>query len=253
MDLNRSPLFNPEIISGWRPAAGISVHWTVDGLINLFAHPALGLTLSAASVMILLHYKMLGRPQAGGMIIPFLMLAAACLFGALVYGMAIDPKPRMFMAVTAIASTCFGVLAAHSWRTEKRLLVFVTTIVIAAKGAIATQTAISLTEIEYVVPRWIESGPEDLSVHDWTARALTLVPESHALPRHPAKDMDHVLMVGQDDCAVSAERAGLANWQPVRTEKFRHDEFRAITFLRNQQLFFGTKVTPVLCIFRRSR
>lgn len=52
VDTASSPLLNPDFIAGWKPAAGIDLHWTVNPLLNLFAHPAIGLTLLAPVILI---------------------------------------------------------------------------------------------------------------------------------------------------------------------------------------------------------
>ena len=131
-DLSASPLFNIAFIDAWRPASGIEVHWTADALLNLLAHPTM-LVLPIALVLLLLHRRELGRPQAGGTAL-LLLIGAACLyFGALVYAFAIDPKPRMFLPVAAVACVVIGVLGRLMWDKGGRI------VVLCIVGAVALQ------------------------------------------------------------------------------------------------------------------
>jgi hypothetical protein len=70
--------------------------------------------------LLALHSRELGRPGTGGAALLFLIGAAALYFGALVYGFAIDPKPRMFLPVAAVACVTIGVLGASAWQGGRR-------------------------------------------------------------------------------------------------------------------------------------
>lgn len=109
IDLSVSPLFNIAFIDNWRPASGIELHWTVDALLNLITHPSM-MVLPMALALLVLYRGELGRAEAGGIGLLLLIGAAALYFGALVYGFAIDPKPRMFLPVAAVACLTIGIL-----------------------------------------------------------------------------------------------------------------------------------------------
>lgn len=122
IDLSESPLFNIGFIDSWRPAAGIELHWTVDAFVNLLASGAM-LVLPFALALLVLHRWSLGKAEAGGQTLLLLVGAASVFFAVLVFGFAIDPKPRMFLPVAAIACVVCGVLGALSWRRGQHLLV----------------------------------------------------------------------------------------------------------------------------------
>lgn len=252
VDLSQSPLFNPAYIDGWRKGMGLSVHWTVDGLLNLLVHPWMALTLACAFVFLFLERRHLGVPEAGGRPLLFLIAAAALLFGALTYGLAIDPQPRMFLAIAAVASLCFGVLAARSW-DRRQALVVAALVILLGKGLAASHDAIDLQGAAALVPGWIFEAGDDLAVEEGSARYLTLVPEVRALPRYAeAPDAARLLMVGENDCATAAAAAGLAGRPVLRAARFEKQEPAAVAALRRRHIFFNPQAVPVLCILGRA-
>ena len=122
LDLTKSPLFNIDFIDNWRPAAGIEIHWTVDALLNLLASGSM-MVLPLALALLVVHRRDLGRREGGGAGLLLLIGGAALYFGALVYGFAIDPKPRMFLPVAAVACVTIGVLGSVAWDRGGRPLI----------------------------------------------------------------------------------------------------------------------------------
>lgn len=115
VDTTQSPLFNPDFIDGWAPVSGIEAHWTVEGFINLFFSVECGMTLTSALGICLLAFKKLDRLQVG-------MLAAAALyFGTLTYALAVDPRPRMFLPIIAIAAALIGSLVPVLWYWPRKI------------------------------------------------------------------------------------------------------------------------------------
>lgn len=250
VDLKRSPLFNPAYIGGWRPSAGISVHWTIDGIINLLAHPACGLTLLSALGLLALHRRALGRVDAGGKLLLVLVVAAMLLAGALIYALAIDPKPRMFMALIAVASVCIGVLGARSWRQGSGVLVMAIVGLILCKGAVVAHDAVGLADLEPVAQHWIAERPRGLAIDEWSARSLTLVRSVRGVPLHQAAKTDDVLLVGAGSCQFAASRVGWGGWQVLRERRFDAIEPAPVAALRERRLFLAPRTIPVLCLLR---
>ncbi|WP_324748977.1 glycosyltransferase family 39 protein [Sphingomonas sp. LY54] len=252
VDLSQSPLFNPAYIDGWRKGMGISVHWTVDGLLNLLVHPWIALTLVCASAFLLLDWRRLGSADAGGRPLLFLIAAAASLFGALVYGLAIDPQPRMFLALAAVASLCFGLLAARSW-DRRRGLVIAALVILLGKGLIASYDAVDLEGAAALAPRWIAEEGAGLAVDKDSARYFALVPEVGALSRlDAAPAARRLLLVGENDCLKAAVAAGHAGWNVLRAARFERPGPAPVAALRRRQIFFNPQAVPVLCILGRA-
>lgn len=70
---------------------------------------AIGSPLSAALPLSIVAAKKLDRLQIA------LILCAALYFGALIYALAVDPRPRMFFPIIVIAAALIGSLASKLW------------------------------------------------------------------------------------------------------------------------------------------
>jgi hypothetical protein len=253
VDLTQSPLFNPAYIAGWERSAGISVHWTVDGLLNLLLHPSTMLTFACGLLFVVLGWRRLGTERGGGRTLTFLIAGGALFFAALTYGLAIDPEPRMFLPLVAIACTCFGVFAARHW-TSSQLPVAVAISLIAAKGMIAAYERPHLSSEATLAQSWATADRGRIAVEGRTSRFLTLNATIRALPVYaPAVIADRLLLIGEDDCATARYDAGLTGWPVVkRAAAFPRAEPWTIAALRRRQLFLAPRKTPVMCLFARA-
>lgn len=117
VDTTQSPFFNREFIDGWAPISGIDTHWTIQGLVNLIFNVESGITLSAAIALSIVGAKKLDRLQIA------LILCAALFFGALTYGFAVDPRPRMFFPITVISAALVGILVPRLWYGPYKIVV----------------------------------------------------------------------------------------------------------------------------------
>lgn len=215
VDLSRSPLFNPDFIGGWRPAAGIEIHWTVDALVNLLAHRATSVTMVGAIALLVLNARQLGTTATGGKALPLLVLGAALYFGALVYAFAIDPKPRMFLPVMAVAAVIVGVLAPIAWRSGRKLFPAILGVVLAVNGVLLAMRQPDVRPFEAVAATFLETAPALLTVDENTRRLLALEPAVLLLPAHREGDRGPVLIASLGNCAAaSATLEG--RWTPVR-------------------------------------
>lgn len=161
-----SPLFNPRYVDAWTPAMGISVHWAVDPLLNLLLHPLLGWTLLGSAALA----SVARLPRRG------LMIAAAfASFAILAYALAIDPKPRMFMPLGAVAAIATGLAGAKLWR-RGQVLPVVALLTVGATVALGTAVRDpDLRAADRVATAWLAAhGPHRIHPND--ARALLLVP-----------------------------------------------------------------------------
>jgi 4-amino-4-deoxy-L-arabinose transferase-like glycosyltransferase len=204
VDTARSPLLNPDFIAGWKPASGIDVHWLLNPLINLVAHPAIGLALLAPLVLIAAYFSrnILAPPARRRTL---LLLGAAALASLiLIYVLAIDPKPRMFMplaAAAAIATAAFGVAA---WQAKRRLLAGVIGLAFAANAFLIIGSQPGMRGTEAAAARWIDEADAPLSSDETTRRLLALVPAARALPDAGPSHLLQ-LRVSLDGCSAIAD------------------------------------------------
>ena len=232
IDLTRSPLFNPQFISGWHPAMNIHVHWTVDGVLNLLANPQMGPVLLAALVLLWLRRKALSWRD------PVVLIAGAALLytGALIYGLAIDPKARMFLPVAALAAAIVAKLAVDAWGAGERSLVGAIIALLVVTGAVETAKRFDMGAAAPLAGSWARERPGDVAVEDATRRFLTFDATVRALPVEPAPARYLVALVA-GQCGESAPVAQAPQqWIFVRSAGFGrpNDPLNLCEFSRTQ-------------------
>lgn len=176
VDTSRSPLLNPDYIAGWKRTAGIELWWPIDPWLNLLASPLIGLWLVAAAGMGLVA-KGDGRRTVG-----WIALGAGLVAVLLVYVLAVDPKPRMFLLAAAAAAL---VIAGATIEFVRRGRGMVPIAVIAVLLTLGGATIVRLPDtraIEDAARDWILAHPGVIESDVRTIGALTLLPEARALP-----------------------------------------------------------------------
>lgn len=233
-----SPLFNPDVIAGWERSMGIRVHWTIDGALNLLADPTMAPTLWAALALLFLARRNQIRA-------PLLLLAAACVyFGALTYGLGIDPKPRMFVPVAAAACAIFGLCGARLWRDGGRPLILLILAVLALNAAAIAYNKLDLRRIERAAASWVAPG---MAMDETARRVLTLVPAVRRLPVLPAPGATRLLTVSTGACKADAQ------WSLLRRASFGMIDPAPLAALRARRIGLGPVAPLALCEFRRDR
>jgi hypothetical protein len=241
VDTSRSPLLNPDFIAGWKPAAGIDVHWSINPLINLVAHQAIGITLLGA-LFLTAAYGARGLLDPPARRRAFLFLGAAALASLLlIYVLAIDPKPRMFMPLAAAASITAAALGVAAWRAGQRPLPAVIALAVAANAILILGVQPSMTGVEAAAGRWIAEANAPLSSDETTRRLLLLVPGARSLP-DAAPGSQLQLRASLDGCAAIAGNAGRIE----REYRFGQDDAWFRRALRGP----GDATTPALCLLR---
>jgi 4-amino-4-deoxy-L-arabinose transferase-like glycosyltransferase len=216
VDLSQSPLFNPQFIGGWRPKMGIHLHWTVDGMLNLLLHPQIGPLIGVALVLLWLQRKSLVWRD------PSVIAAGLALLycGALIFALAIDPYPRMFLPVVALVAFIVGRAGVEAWDRGERTVVGVLVGLIVAFGAIETEKRFHLGVAGPLAHQWASEHRGDIAVEDNSWRILTFDPVIRALPVAPSRQ-GHLLVLIPDLCwnsgAVASSPTG---WSLTRSRDF---------------------------------
>ena len=176
VDTLRSPLFNADYVAGWKPAMGIRWWWPIDPWLNLFASPIFGPWLLAALAMGFLtkgdDRRMLGRLALGAGLVALL----------LVYGLAVDPKPRMFLLPAAAAALAIGSATVGLARRGRGLVPIAAVLLLLVAGAVVIARLPDTRPIETAGREWIAGHPGQIESDPRTIGALTLLPEARALP-----------------------------------------------------------------------
>lgn len=248
VDLSQSPLFNIAYIDGWKPSMGLSVHWTVDGLLNLLIHPGIGLSLVAALMLIGLDHRRLLSPEPRAKLLLFLIGASMAFFGALVYAFAIDPKPRMFLPVLAVACAAIGLLAAERLRTGNRLLVVACLSLLVVKGVVASWDRLRVDPVAATAAEWILAEPNNMAATPLASSLLTLTPEVRRLP--VGQDArPKLLLLGATDCRSSTTE--YPGWRVLREQLYTRREPQLVAEMRKARLLFQPTQVIALCLLER--
>ena len=195
-DTHRSPLFNPDYMAAWKREQDIKVHWAVDAWLNLLASPRLGRTLLGTAIVLLLARSTLPKPSRRSIT---LMLSFALLVSALlIYGLAIDPKSRMFLLLGAACSVASAATAVAAWRGSRQWIpAVVLGLLVLINGRTLTQLP-STAAAEARARQWIAAYPNQIEMDAMTLSSLDLIAEAHALPaEHSGKPLRIIAAKGR--------------------------------------------------------
>ncbi|WP_166430480.1 ArnT family glycosyltransferase [Polymorphobacter arshaanensis] len=171
-------LLNPELMSRWHGAGPIRLHWAIDPWLNLFANPGYGLGFAATALAVLAAFRRAPSAPLRALCGP-LVAVIVIQVAVVLYVIATDPKPRMFMPSLLPAALLFA-LAAQSLGTNragralvaallasKLILTFIAVDFAPAQPDVAAQAATALA---------LADGP--VHVSRWTRSQLALAPAS---------------------------------------------------------------------------
>lgn len=233
-----SPLFNLHLITGWKRTMGISVHWTVDALLNLIADPSIGLTFVLMAVLLILYRRNMN------VVTSILLTCAIVHFSMLVFGLAIDPKPRMFLPEVAVAAAIIGQLGAHAWRAGGSTPFTACLMFFGLITACSNYDAYHLAPIEVAAPAWTNETPGRISAGETGRRLFTLQPSIRNLPQ-TGSSIDRLIDAGIGDCPHPE------GWHLIRKRLFRPEDPAWIANLRTRHILFGQVEPTALCLFAK--
>ena len=180
VDTGQSPLFNPAYIAGWKREAGISLWWPVDPWINLLASPRIGATLVAGGLLAGWSWRWMtsGWKATLSRLFPFVMLVSALL----VYGLAVDPKARVFLLLTAFAALSAAAATIASWRAGRGLVPAAAVGLVLVWGVSVLGRTPTTHAMETQARRWVALHPDAIEIDPRTRSVVALVPEAAGLP-----------------------------------------------------------------------
>lgn len=215
VDLSRSPLLNVDFIAGWKPASGIDVHWSVNGLLNLLASRQICLTIIAACIFILLGWRRGTTSQRRWTMA--LLAICALHFGLLVFILAIDPKPRMFAMDAAILASLAGIWGALLWRNGSRLIVAALVGLLLIFGVTQQFAVANFSNAERVAGQWIAATPAGLTTDINTASILALAPNIGRVAITAQAPPGPRIEIAMQGCAARLEIMGVRAWRIDRS------------------------------------
>lgn len=243
--IGESPLFNRQLIAGWKPAAGIHLHWTVDGLVNLLFNSTVNITLLGALGLLAVERQRAGKASW------LLALVAGLYFCVLTYALAIDPKPRMFMPVVAAACAIIGLQLRPLWQGRARWPIAIAFAVMLTVSAATIWDSYGLQSAEPVIAAWSAEAPEQTKTDDITSTSMTLVPSLRALPVYNLRSADisardRLVIISMQGCSEK-----LVGWNLVRRQFIIPNDPTAIDALRRRHFLFQRHAPTAVCLFNR--
>jgi 4-amino-4-deoxy-L-arabinose transferase-like glycosyltransferase len=180
VDRSRSPIFNPAFIAGWKQEMGIRLFWPLDTWLNFLASPRLGPVLIGAIAAALLWRDKLPAPQRRRCLL--LALGAITSAAILIYVLAVDPQPRIFLGLAAAAALVLGALLSAARANGSRLSAILLVGGLAAFELWTHANAPSRFESERIARGWIAAHPGQIEIDGGAADMLALVKEAASLP-----------------------------------------------------------------------
>jgi 4-amino-4-deoxy-L-arabinose transferase-like glycosyltransferase len=181
VDTSRSPIFNPDYVAGWKREAGIELFWPADPWLNLLASARLNMTLFASIATAILFARLIGSAERRrAKLVAGLALLVA---GLLVYGLAVDPKTRMFLSLAAGLSLVSGAMLAKALEGTGRAAAWTLIAVVAAYQLNALAHYPASYEGEAKAREWIARYPGQIEVDGAARGYLELLPEARGLAR----------------------------------------------------------------------
>lgn len=159
-DTHQSPLFNPNYIAAWKREMGIEWAWPLDPWLNLLASLRIGVTLWAAIIAALVYRRLLApdlRRRTA-----MIALGAVLVSMLLIYGLALDPKSRLFLLLAGASAIIAGGYIGPALRQANNL---------SAVTLLGLAFAISLP-ILFASPR---IAPLEATAGPWIARSGALI------------------------------------------------------------------------------
>ena len=180
VDTSRSPLFNPDYIAGWRREAGIHFWWPLDPWLNLLGSLRIGPFL--AGVLLVLPLGWTRLPPNWKRLVSISAGLALLMSAGLIYGLAVDPKPRMFFALIAASAFALAAMTVAAWRSGRGAVPATITALVIAAGLFVLSMFSTTHEFEMQARHWIRANPNAIEIDSSTTSTLTLVSEARGLP-----------------------------------------------------------------------
>jgi hypothetical protein len=159
------PFFNASNIAHWRLEPGIHIHWLIDGPLNLLFNVKTGFLFLATPFLLSLF-----RKQHGWTIFTVAALVVLCL----VYGLAINPKARMFMVPLALCALLVASMPARP----------VTIAVLCVTGFASAYSIITehrMTDREATARKWAAEYPGKIGIEPTVREMFVLSPDLYSL------------------------------------------------------------------------
>lgn len=165
---------NPELASRWDGAGPIRLVWAIDPWLNLFINSQYGLNFLAAALLAPLAWPTLKRHERQAL--RWIAVVIAANIVTVIYIVATDPQPRMFMPAIVAAATALGPLLVITWRRRSRWPVAALATAKLLMFTAALMLASRYTAMPSLADRVLASTSSPVAADRWTLSHLALAP-----------------------------------------------------------------------------
>lgn len=248
------PFFNPALIAAWPVRFGPDIHWTVNGLVNLFFSPSIALTL-VVSIGSQILVRLVRAPVPRWT--PLLFAGAFGHFAILVYGLGVDPTPRMFLPGITLLCVAAGIniaaLCARLPTLAAGVLLVPLFLLFLARTASVQYAALDLLALDRAATRMFAGAPQPLTGGISTLRMLALNTTAQTLPR-ASPNSPSVLVLAPQGCAVQAQN--MASPKTITTvvdgTSLTKSDPPLVAWMRERRILLTPQAPTALCIIGRS-
>ena len=201
---------NPALMARWAGDGPLRLHWLVDPWLNLFLNPVYGLDFLLAA----LGLAWAGRQLRGIATLAGLVVAANLV--TVIYLIATDPKPRMFMPAMGAACLVLALVGAELWRRGHRRTVLAAAAVKLLALLVLLDLSTSFAALPGLARTALAAQPGPVHVDRWTLGHLAVADAATRarLTLAPPQPGDLYLTVGKlDDYTGSDAPPPGLRWQ----------------------------------------
>ncbi|TRW17925.1 ArnT family glycosyltransferase [Glacieibacterium frigidum] len=168
-----TPAMNPQMMARWIGVGPLRIHYLVDPWLNLFLNGRYGLVFLIAGIAVLFAGRRL-RGREGRTVVILAGLAAAHI-AFVIYVIATDPKPRMFMPAILCGCLIAGVALPLAWRGRTRIVLALLGVAKLVVLLVTIDiTAVYKTQYEELTQRVLARVPGPVHADRWTLSTLAL-------------------------------------------------------------------------------
>ena len=178
-DTRQNPLFNPAYIAAWKREMGIHLAWPIDPVLNLLTSLRIGATLWAAILAALIFRRALAPELRRRTML--ITLGAVLVSMLLIYGLALDPKSRLFLLLAGASAIIAGGFIGPALRRANNLTAVTLLGLVFACSLPILFASPSIAPLEPAAARWIARYGKSMETDPTTRGYLIFVPGSQAL------------------------------------------------------------------------
>ncbi len=202
-DTSASPILNPAYIKAWEREAGVTIWWPLDPWLNLLANPRIQSLLGLWLVAMLAFRKRMSVQQRRSGV--RLLGAAGLVALLLVYGLAVDPKARMFLPLAAALAAVSAALVVAAWRSGSQLLAGLLVALHLMFGLNVLRHYFASRPAEQRAETWLRQLGNSTEIDEGARSYLTLLPIARRLPTR-GSGQRFVIMLSAGPCAALVGR-----------------------------------------------